>query len=402
MAEFERADEERDPALLRLAPLDDGDLVVERDAVPYDRLPPTDGRGLAGERTEGAVLRERPVVVDPIRDLDGLYPPPELRPLLGVRVCGVVCLADGAAVERLREPALGKVDGRRVVLDPRDPAEGTRELEGSLEFDPRVAPLPKDGPVRPVAGRRFEPEPELLGRVAESTRERLRGTNTLVGAVRVAPAPGDDVRLPVVVGLADGLRGAAVVGVPIRFVRELPKDGTGFVLLRDPFVTVLRDDRLRAPMPPVVLDCPLIAGVAGAAERGDVRELPRAVFNAPILERVLGAKTPGVVVRPGFARPVPAPFAGATGRAVRTLADRARTPGFAVVAGTAPVPLERWARIAGEVPVRFDDGAAGLATALRAPAAADDRAAGVAGRVEPPPVADRAVVPDLARAAGFL
>lgn len=258
--------------------------------------------------------------------------------------------------------------------------------------------------MRPVDGRRFEPEPELLGRVAEPTRERLRGTNTPVGAARVAPAPGVDVRLPVVGGLADWLRGAAAVGVPIRFAREPPTGATGLVLVppADPFRAVLRDDRLRAPMPRVVLDWPLLAGVAGAAERGDVREVPRAVFNAPILERVLGTKTPGVVVRLGFARPVPAPVTGATGRAVRTLADRARTPGFAVVAGTALVPLERWVRIAGETPVRFDDGVAGPATALRVPAAADERAAGVAGRLEPPLVADRALVPDLARMAGFL
>lgn len=290
------------------------------------------------------------------------------------------------------------------MLDPRDPTAGTRELEGSREVDPRVAPLPKDGPVRPVGGRRTEPEPEVLGRVAEPTRERLRGANTLGGAERVAPTPGDAVRFLIVGGLAVGLRGAAAVGVPIRFAREPPTGATGLVLVppSDPFRAALRDDRLRAPMPRVVLDWSLLAGVAGAAERGDVREVPRAVFNAPILERVLGTKTPGVVVRLGFARPVPALVAGATGRAVRTVADRARTPGFAVVAGTALVPLERWVRIAGETPVRFDDGVAGFPTALRVPAAADERAAGVAGRLEPPLGADRALVPDLARMAGFL
>lgn len=94
--------------MLRLVPLDDGDLAVERDAAPDERLPPKEGRGLAGERAEGAVLRERPVVVEPIRDLDGLYPPPELRLLLGVRTCGAVRLADGAAVERLRESVFGE------------------------------------------------------------------------------------------------------------------------------------------------------------------------------------------------------------------------------------------------------------------------------------------------------
>lgn len=94
--------------MVRLVPLDDGALVGERDAAPDERLPPKEGRGLAGERAEGAVLRERPVVVEPIRDLDGLYPPPELRLLLGARICGEVRLVDGAAVERLREPVLGE------------------------------------------------------------------------------------------------------------------------------------------------------------------------------------------------------------------------------------------------------------------------------------------------------
>ena len=248
--------------------------------------------------------------------------------------------------------------------------------------------------MRRVAGLRTEPE--LLGPVADPTRERLRGTNTPVGAVRVAP--GDDVRLLVVGGRADGLRGAAVAGVPIRFVRELPAGGTGAVLvtlLPDPFGTVLRDDRLRAPMTPDGRDWPPIAGVGGDVERGDVCELPREAFTAPILERALGTNTPGVVFRPVFVWRVPALAAGATGRAVRTLADRARTLGFDGVAGTVLVPLARWLRIAGETLVRFVDGTAGVATAFRAPAAADDRAAGDAGRGEPP-------VADLARAPGLL
>lgn len=404
-AALERVDEERGPALLRLVPLDDGDLVVERDAVPDDRLPPNDGRGLEGERTEGEVPRDPPVVGDPIRDLDGLYPPPELRLRLGVRICGDVRLVDGEVVARLREPVLGDEDGRRLVLAPRDPVEGTRELEGSLAFDPRVAPLPKGGPVRPVAGRRIEPEPELLGRVADPTRDRLRGTNTPLGAVVVAPVPGDAVRLPIVAGRADGRRRAAVAGVPLRFVRELPTRGTGFVavpLLAEPLGIVLRDDRLRAPMTPDVRDWPPIAGVAGEVGRGAVRELLLEVFNAPIRERALGTKTPGAVVRRVFARRVPAPGAEAAGRAVRTLADRARTLGFAGVAGTALVPLARWLRIAGETPVRFVDGTTGLAAAPRVPAAADDRAAGLVGRVESLPAADRTLVPALARAAGFL
>lgn len=195
------------------------------------------------------------------------------------------------------------------MLEPRDPVEGTRELEGSREVDLRVLP-PKDGPVRLVVGRRIEPEPELFGGDADSTRERLRGTNTPVGEVRVAP--GEDVRLPIVGGLADGLRGAAAAGVPIRFARELPTRGPGFVLgalLTDPFGIVLRDDRLRAPVPPVVLDWPPIVGVGREVGRG----LPREVFNAPILERVLGANTLGVVLRPVFARRAPALVAGAVG-----------------------------------------------------------------------------------------
>ena len=244
--------------------------------------------------------------------------------------------------------------------------------------------------MRPVAGLRTEPE--LLGPVADPTRERLRGTNTPVGAVRVAP--GDDVRLLIVGDLADGLRGAVVVGVPIRLVRAPPTRGTGFVLVTlrpDPFGIVLRDDRLRAPMPPVVLAWPPIAGVGGDVER----ELPREAFTAPILERVLGTKTPGVALRRVFAGRVPALVAGATGRAVRTLADRARTLGFAGVAGTVLVPLARWLRVVGETPVRFVDLTAGVTAALRAAAAVDDRAAGDAGRGEPPPVADLARAPGL-------
>lgn len=108
MAELERAAEERDPEVLRLVPLDAGDLDVERDAAPCDRLPPNEGRGLDGERAEGEALRERPVDIAPPRDPDGLYPPPELRPLLGVRVCGDVRLVDGTAVERLGEAAPGE------------------------------------------------------------------------------------------------------------------------------------------------------------------------------------------------------------------------------------------------------------------------------------------------------
>ena len=283
------------------------------------------------------------------------------------------------------------------MLEPRDPVEGIRELEGSLAVDLRVALPPNDGPVRPVVGRRIEPEPELFRGVDDSTRERLRGTKIPVGVVRVAPLPGDDVPLLVVDGLADGLRGAEAVGVPIRLDREPPTRGPGLVLvalLPDPLGTVLRDDRLRAPMPPVVLDWPLIVGMAGEVERGAVLGLPRDVFNAPILERVLGANTLGAVPRPEFDGRVAAPVAGTPVRAGRTLSDRARTPGFADIAGTALVPLARWLRIAG--------GLAGFATALRAPVAADERAAGVAGRVEPPPAADRALVPDLARASGFL
>ena len=249
--------------------------------------------------------------------------------------------------------------------------------------------------MRPVAGRRIEPE--LLGPVADPTRERLRGTNTPLGAVRVAP--GDDVRLLIVGGLATGLRGAPVVGVPLRFVRELPTRGTGVVLvtlLPDRFWIVLRDDLLRTPMPPVVLAWPRIVGVGGDVERGDARELPREGFTAPILERVLGTKTPGVVVRPVFVWRVPALVAGVAGRAVCPLADRARTLRFACVAGTDLVPLARWLRVVGETPVRFVDGTAGVTAALRAPAAADDRAAGAAVRVAPPPIAD------LARTLGLL
>lgn len=108
MAELERAAEERDPEVLRLVPLDAGDLDVERDAAPGDRLPPKEGRGLDGERAEGEVLRERPGDNDPPRDPDGLYPPPELRPRLGMRICGDVRLVDGAAVERLREAVPGE------------------------------------------------------------------------------------------------------------------------------------------------------------------------------------------------------------------------------------------------------------------------------------------------------
>lgn len=94
--------------MLRLAPLDDEDRVVARDAVPDDRLPPKEGRGLEGERAEGEVLRVRPVAADPPLEAAGLYPPPELRLLLGVRICGDVRRVDGAAVERLRDPVLGE------------------------------------------------------------------------------------------------------------------------------------------------------------------------------------------------------------------------------------------------------------------------------------------------------
>ena len=399
-------------------PTDEGVLVVGRDAAPDDRLPLDGDRGLAGERTEGEGLRARPVEIDPARDRGGLYPPPELRLDLGVpipgellrlppgvRVWDEVPLVDGRAVDRLREPAPGEWDGRRVVLGLRDPVEGNRELDDAPVLGLRVALPPKVGLGDLVVRPRAQPELRLFERDADPTLDRARGTNTLVGAVRVAPALGGDVRLPVPGGLADGLRGAAAAGVPIRLVRELPMRDAGSVLVavvRDPFEAPLREDRLRAPMIPVVPDRPLLVAVGGRAALGTVREVLRGVVSAPILERVRGAKTLGELLPRAVGGRDPALGALPTGRDVRGLADRPRTPGFARVVGTVLDPLARWLRIVGEPTARCGGRTAGLAIAPRLPLAPCDRGTGVTVRAVLPPVADRTLVVDAARAPGFL
>jgi len=388
-------------------PTDEGVLGVARDPAPYDRLPPDDGRGFEGERADGEGLRARPVDIDPARDRGGLYPPPELRLDLGVpipgallrlppgvRVWGDVPLVDGRAVDRLREPAPGEWDGRRVVLGLRDPVEGNGELDGDPVLGLRVALPPNVGPGCLVVRPRAEPELRLFERDADPTLDRARGTNTLVGAVRVAPALGGEVRLPIPGCRVDGLRGAAAAGVPVRLVRELPMRDAGSVLVADvraPLEVPLREDRLRAPMIPVVPDRPLMVGFGGPAALGTVREVLRGVVSAPILERVRGANTLGEPLPPAVGGRDPALGAATTGRDVRELADRARTPGFAGVVGTVLDPLERWLRIVGEPTVRCGGRTAGLAPRL--PLAPCDRATGVAVRT---------LVVDPARAPGFL
>lgn len=282
------------------------------------------------------------------------------------------------------------------MLGLRDPVEGNRELDGDPVLGLRVALPPNVGLGCLVVRPRAEPELRLFERDADPTLDRARGTNTLVGAVRVAPALGGEVRLPIPGCLTDGLRGAAAAGVPVRLVRELPIRDAGSVLVavvRDPFEVPLREDRLRVPMIPLVPDRPLLVAVGGPAALGTVRAVLRGVLSAPILERVRGANTLGELLPPAVGGRDPALGAATTGRDVRELADRARTPGFAGVVGTVLDPLERWLRIVGEPTVRCGGRTAGLALAPRLPLAPCDRATGVAVRT---------LVVDTARAPGFL